>query len=389
MENQHNSKLLTLLLIGLAVFIQQSSVIAGVNVSIADFITLLILVYLLFFANHLLKANHFLQFFIILYTYRMIITLCLLFFDDLIFITVKEVLASTVKYAFVVIYFYLGMIIFKLGNSKKVIVTSYIISSVTIGLFCIIAGLNKSPLLMKLLYFDEIRSKGLMNDPNYFAMTQIITLVLAYKYIHNYIFKVLACGILLWSLTTTGSKTAFIILIVIMLILLCFTFYNINYYLFQLSDLDALPSLDRMASIFEEGFASLNDSGSERSVVWINAISVIKYTLGFGVGLVDYVHIGSQINGILLVAHNTYLQIFAEWGILFGALFIIFMLYLLFELFRFNISGKNVTAIVVMLTMLIYFLTVSFNNSRYVAFILGIIVFIVQYEKMERDRNEE
>ncbi len=24
---------------------------------------------------------------------------------------------------------------------------------------------------------DEIRSKGLMNDPNYFAMTQIITLV--------------------------------------------------------------------------------------------------------------------------------------------------------------------------------------------------------------------
>ncbi|HAY3188634.1 TPA: hypothetical protein ACQKXR_002088, partial [Staphylococcus aureus] len=33
--------------------------------------------------------------------------------------------------------------------------------------------------------------------------------------------------------------------------------------------------------------------------------------------------------------------------------------------------------------------TVSFNNSRYVAFILGIIVFIVQYEKMERDRNEE
>ena len=98
-------------------------------------------------------------------------------------------------------------------------------------------------------------------------------------------------------------------MLVIMLILLCFTFYNINYYLFQLSDLDALPSLDRMASIFEEGFASLNDSGSERSVVWINAISVIKYTLGFGVGLVDYVHIGSQINGILLVAHNTYLQI--------------------------------------------------------------------------------
>lgn len=69
MENQHNSKLLTLLLIGLAVFIQQSSVIAGVNVSIADFITLLILVYLLFFANHLLKANHFFTSFSIILLY--------------------------------------------------------------------------------------------------------------------------------------------------------------------------------------------------------------------------------------------------------------------------------------------------------------------------------
>ncbi|HDK4549403.1 TPA: O-antigen ligase family protein, partial [Staphylococcus aureus] len=165
--------------------------------------------------------------------------------------------------------------------------------------------------------------------------------------------------------------------------------YNVNFYLFQLSDLNALPSLNRMLSIFEEGFASLNDSGSERSIVWFNAISVIKYTLGFGVGLVDYVHIGSQINGIQLVAHNTYLQIFAEWGILFGVVFAVYLIYLLIELFRFNDSGKNMTAIIVMLIMLIYFLAVSFNNSRYVAFILGIIVFIVQYEKMERDRNEE
>lgn len=135
-------------------------------------------------------------------------------FDDLIFITVKEVLASTVKYAFVVIYFYLGMIIFKLGNSKS---NRYLLYYKQCDYRSILyySWFEQVPLLMKLLYFDEIRSKGLMNDPNYFAMTQIITLVLAYKYIHNYIFKVLACGILLWSLTTTGSKTAFIILIVL------------------------------------------------------------------------------------------------------------------------------------------------------------------------------
>ncbi len=177
------------------------------------------------------------------------------------------------------------------------------------------------------------------------------------------------------------NPVSVISILIVILFLLCVTFYNVNFYLFQLSDLNALPSLNRMLSIFEEGFASLNDSGSERSIVWFNAISVIKYTLGFGVGLVDYVHIGSQINGIQLVAHNTYLQIFAEWGILFGVVFAVYLIYLLIELFRFNDSGKNMTAIIVMLIMLIYFLAVSFNNSRYVAFILGIIVFIVQYER--------
>lgn len=59
-----------------------------------------------------------------------------------------------------------------------------------------------------------------------------------------------------------------------------------------MSDLDGLLFLDWMVFIFEEGFVLLNDSGFEWSVVWINVILVIKYILGFGVGLVDYVYIG-------------------------------------------------------------------------------------------------
>ena len=62
------------------------------------------------------------------------------------------------------------------------------------------------------------------------------------------------------------------------------------------------------------------------------------------------------------------------------------MLYLLFELFRFLVKCNSNCCNVDDADLLF---KVSFNNSRYVAFILGIIVFIVQYEKMERDRNEE
>lgn len=77
------------------------------------------------------------------------------------------------------------------------IITSYIINNITINLFYIITNLNKSPLLIKLLYFNKIHSKKLINNPNYFTITQIITLILTYKYIHNYIFKILTYNILL------------------------------------------------------------------------------------------------------------------------------------------------------------------------------------------------
>ena len=178
------------------------------------------------------------------------------------------------------------------------------------------------------------------------------------------------------------------VLTVFSVALLC-AFYMINFGNWHMQDLDLGGSFNRMTSIFKEGTASINESGSDRSLVWLNAISLIKYTLGFGLGLFDYIHVGTYVNGVSLVAHNTYLQIFAEWGILFGLVFIFYLIYLLFNLVKFNKNGRNLVWIVILLILMVYFMTVSFNNSRYVAFVIGTLIYIVQSNKTEGRQTYE
>ncbi|MCJ1655232.1 O-antigen ligase family protein [Staphylococcus sp. NRL 16/872] len=413
MRTQENSTFLNILLIGLAIFIQQSFVIAGINISIADFIILILFIYIVINHNKVLEINSLVIFILVLYIYRILMTVILGVFDDLLIINLKEVLATSIKFAFVVIYLLIGSIIFKLNNSRDIFLKSYVISSVVIGMLCVFTSIFKTPLLTQLLFFDELRSKGLMNDPNYFAMTQIISLILVFKFTTRFLYRLALSFMILLAIFTTGSKTASIIILLLFfcycivkllnrnivsivsvltvfsVALLC-AFYMINFGNWHMQDLDLGGSFNRMTSIFKEGTASINESGSDRSLVWLNAISLIKYTLGFGLGLFDYIHVGTYVNGVSLVAHNTYLQIFAEWGILFGLVFIFYLIYLLFNLVKFNKNGRNLVWIVILLILMVYFMTVSFNNSRYVAFVIGTLIYIVQSNKTEgRQTHEE
>lgn len=413
MRTQENSTFLNILLIGLAIFIQQSFVIGGINISIADFIILILFAYILINHSKIIEVNFILIFVLVLYIYRILMTVILGVFDDVLIVNLKEILATSIKFAFVVIYLLIGSIILKLSNSKAIFLKSYVISSAVIGMLCVFTSIFKTPLLMRFLFFDELRSKGLMNDPNYFAMIQIISLILVFKLTNRFFYRLVLSLIILLSIFTTGSKTASIIILLLIIgycvvklfnrnivsiisvltvfsILLLGAFYMINFGNWHAYDVDLGGSFNRMASIFKEGTASINESGSDRSLVWLNAISLIKYTLGFGLGLFDYVHVGTYLNGVSLVAHNTYLQIFAEWGIVFGLVFIFYLIYLLFNLIKFNENGRNIVWIAVLLILMVYFMTVSFNNSRYVAFVIGILIYLVQSNKTEgRHTHEE
>lgn len=397
---QNNDKILKFLIICLAIFIQQSSVIAGINISIADFITVILIIYISLFYGKQFKFNLVIQFMIILFVYRFFITLYFILFNEFVSVNIKEIIASTVKFVFVVVYFLLAYIIFNLNRYNRTFIRAYIISSTIIGILCVIGSLLKFGIIRNLFYFDEVRSKGLMNDPNYFAMTQIITLILNFKFIENKALKIFFSLILIASIFTTGSKTALIILIILSLfyllmklfsgnalhlitilllvmftLILIFVFYNFK--AVNINFVDTIPSIQRMTSIFQNGSQSIDDSGSDRSLVWLNAINLIKYSYGFGIGLIDYVHLGSLINGVNLVAHNTYLQIIVEWGLIFAAIFVGYLIYIFVKLLKYNKDQKYLYLICILGGLLLYFMTVSFNNSRYVAFIIGVLSFVV------------
>lgn len=407
-----NDVILKYLLIFLAIFIQQSSVIAGVNISIGDFIAVILLLYFMIFYNEEIKFNTMIKFVLILFAYRLIVTFYFTMFESFISVELKEILASTTKFAFVALYFLLAYTVFKINKYKLVFIKAYIYSSALIGAICIIGTRLKTGIITDLFFFDEIRSKGLMNDPNYFAMTLLISLIITIKFIKNSIFKVFISAVLIAAIFTTGSKTALIILVLLVIFyiiinilsgniltiinILClsilisiFVFVFANYSYFNFNFLEKLPSFGRMLSVFKNGTQSINDGGSDRSIVWMNAISLIKYSFGFGIGLLDYVHVSKLISSVNLVAHNTYLQVMVEWGLLFSVVFIGYLLYILIYLIVTNKNKRNFYLIGIMFVLLMYFMTVSFNNSRYVAFIIGIFAFVIENERAKSVDYEE
>lgn len=409
---QRSDVILKYSLILLAIFIQQSSVIAGVNISIGDFIAVVLLLYFMIFYTEEIKFNTMIKFMLILFAYRLIVTFYFIMYGSFISVELKEILASTIKFACVALYFLLAYTLFKIDKYKLVFIKAYIYSSTLIGMICIIGTQLKAGIIINLFFADEIRSKGLMNDPNYFAMTLLVSLIITIKFIKNSIFKMVISVVLIGSIFTTGSKTALIILILLVIfyivinifsgkifniinilllsivsLIFIFIFTNYSYFNFNFNFLEKLPSIDRMVSVFKNGTQSINNGGSDRSIVWMNAISLIKYSLGFGIGLLDYVHVSKLINGVNLVAHNTYLQIIIEWGLLFSAIFIGYLLYILSCLIVTNKNKRNFYLICIMLVLLMYFMTVSFNNSRYVAFIIGIFAFVIEKRKGEKWRS--
>src|SRR5699024_10331670 len=103
-----NDVILKYLLIFLAIFIQQSSVIADVNISIGDFIAVILLLYFMIFYNEEIKFNTMIKFVLILFAYRLIVTFYFTMFESFISVESKEILASTTKFAFVALYFLLA-----------------------------------------------------------------------------------------------------------------------------------------------------------------------------------------------------------------------------------------------------------------------------------------
>jgi len=391
----------------MAILLHQSGVLFGVNLSLADIFCMAITVVLL-----LQSRLHF----------PITATVFFLIVSIIIFITanfvvpiqfqyspsLSSVLTNYIKFFACFIYFLVGYNLFILERIESVI-KYYSLFGICIGFVGVVFTFLHLPFFRDLLFFADVRFRGLMIDPNYFSVLQLTALVYFLRANEiNPRVKSIAMIIIPLSVLISGSKTGMITLFLYLL----FVFFGylissnkkattILYQLIFISLMvlimpivmsffqkmaieifSSIPSLERVQYLFVDFQNAISESGSERDDVWMAALGLIQLSPLFGIGIGTYIDLAWMKFGVDNVAHNSYLQFLAEWGIPITVVFFSYMIYLLFTVTKIrNISNYSLILRDMIIILLIGSLAVSLNNARILWLILGALVALLMFYK--------
>jgi O-antigen ligase len=257
----------------------------------------------------------------------------------------SQICVNTLSFAIKVFFLYF-LTILALKNRKSIIAFLWVI----IGFFA------TNGLISMLMYHSGVmRTRltsyfgGEVSNSNDLGLIMVMLVPIGLSFYGSYresrfpkIVSVMAIFIFLYCITRTYSRGAFLALILsggVMLVLNRKSFKIIILF-FALATLIFVktPSsyFERMATIWG-GSTSVNDSGAVESRLRLQreAIFLIKeYPIfGAGIGTFNYTLNSRGIKEVYGAAHNTYLGIAAEMGIVNGILFIILIIISLKELF--------------------------------------------------------
>lgn len=399
---KNNKHIMLMFFVGaMGIFLHQTTRTSFGNNSVADLILLISIIYLLIFKKLLVPR-------VVLIIFLFVSSL---FFINALFIvpirfeitsSLKSFIFDYMKILVLILYFILGYSIAKLGLSRLLIkyysYTAFIVS--VVGLLISIVNFNP---LSQYMYIYGSRLNGFMNDPNYFAILQLSAL--PYFLFHNklnVVFRTLVSICLLISMVLSGSKTGILIACIITIAFLLSVFRKsiktisttkvLKYFvgfivligiystLLYFKDViitlifSQFPILERTTVLFSSNDFGLSSGGSGRSNAWNTALSIIALSPFLGIGISNYLTIGEKFFDTRVLAHNTYLQLAAEWGLPLAILFISYIIFLIVRI-------KKITSLQIYRSMLIIFLigsfSISLNNARIFWILLGLISFVV------------
>ncbi|KRO09343.1 O-antigen ligase family protein [Paucilactobacillus hokkaidonensis] len=364
----------------------QSTVLGGLNFSLADISLVLLALLMLSNADAKLPVVE-LTFLAVVFLSRTIISLIL---PSWLSIINPEVFASVLKFGLIIIYFVAGYLIGSRTRAIKLLLKMFVIANLIIGLVGIITICTNTISIVPGL-FTSFRYKGLMNDPNYFSMLQIMCLPFIHLFWpHRPVVRGVITLCLVVAAILSGSKSALLVLcllgifklvtgtwkllksgripqltIIVLTILILITIGTLITP--QLANvvhtLEAVnPSFARISTLFS-GDNPLTSNGSDRTSAWKNALSITATMNGLGIGFHDYGIVANQLVGETVIAHNTILQLVVEWGISFTFIFICFMGYQFWRGWR---SAQPLVRALTsaMAICIIYSMSISLNNSR-------------------------
>lgn len=385
----------------MSVFLNQSSVFFNVNMSLADIFCMfafLIMVYTRRWKTLIVPTIFFLS-----------VTLVAIF-ASLFYVPVRYLLAADVIYfvvnyiklTVVFIYFLLGYNLSMHDHSNRILDWFSATAVITASVGLPAAILDLGPLSQALMY-DRVRLFGLMNDPNYYSIIQAS----AFAYISRKpglgnTRRALMLILLAASIFASGSKTGIITLLVYATLRVFMVFFRskvnasllaagllactlaivipvfakglINIVLRLLSE--HMPAYDRIAMLFTDFSGAVSGMGSGRDLTWKVALNLFRESPVIGIGLGTYSDLAYQLFGTTVIAHNTYLQLMCEWGIV---LTLLLFGYIFIHIGRATLAGGKISAETLTLRdMIIIFLigslAVSLNNARMFWLFLGMFV---------------
>lgn len=395
----------------MAVLLHQSSVIFGVNMSLADLFCFAFLFIIAGKKNLVVPVKGAVFFFIV----SIVVFISAYYIVPLEFSYYPRpvrVAGDYMKLAAVFLYFLAGYNLAKEQDLEWVFKWYAFFAAFIggIGLFLTVVKIDP---LISVFYFAEIRFKGLMNDPNYFALLQITAFVYFSRSaaIPSPV-KGIAFFLIIFSVLISGSKTGFITIavyfifrfmeyvfllrkkagevIAFLLILFFFTLlspYLINNFSERVDSLaHSIPALSRIGQLVTDADGAISGNGSERGDTWKTAVNLIQSSPLFGVGIGTYSSVAYRVNGVSDIAHNTFLQLAAEWGIPLAAVLFSYMFYTVGRAAAQPFAEGRL--IHVMKDMLIVFLigsmAVSLNNARMLWFIFGALLSVFSRMDMEK-----
>ncbi|KKK36623.1 hypothetical protein WQ57_18420 [Mesobacillus campisalis] len=384
-----------------AILLHQSNVIFGVNLSFADFFSIFILVFLIWNKRLLVPMTP-LVFFIAI-SFMVLVTAA--FYIPIKFMhepAPARIVSDYIKLLAIFFYFIIGYNLSQINYLKETI-RWYSYFGMLIGIVGVWLTFLNIPLFTDILYFAETRFRGLMIDPNYFSVLQITAMVYFTRMESiKTRYKLLAAILTLLSVLVSGSKTGIITLLSYSLIRLVEYLFlkqkKLNVLVFQVFFIVVLallapwamllletifsgiaakiPSFGRVYYLLTDFGSAVSEGGSGREATWKAALQVIQLSPLIGVGIGTYTSLAWQMFHYDNVAHNTFLQLTAEWGIPLAVLFFIYVFFILGKATQSKMNNEiNLILRDMIIILLIGSLAISLNNARVLWLFLGAIVF--------------
>lgn len=394
---------LNFLMVLLAVLLNQSKVIAQVNLSFSDLLMVLIIIWL-FFKGVLVFPQKISLFFLTIIILTMTTAVLWVPLRFGMQAPVLSVIANVVKLVTVFLYFFMGYSLTQTGQLHQVL-KWFALGATGIAVLAVMYSVLPGLPLRSWLYFGGTRYSGLMNDPNYFAVIQCSALAyFLFQQHFRVLVRWLAGLIIIFSILVTGSKTGMLTLAMMFLLkLLGWLSHSSGGILKKISILFGLvglgvlglvilvnlqpivnfvsryvPEFERVAVLLTNFGDALHAEGSTRDLAWGNAVRLIEASPFLGIGVGTYSFLAEHFYGTRVIAHNTYLQLLVEWGVPLASFSFGYLFWLIGKSLWNQVKLKQVQFVNLMIVpFLIGSFALSLNNARIFWILFGAIFYYV------------